>query len=244
MTELELQVPFSGVDPRGKVKFGVLLEMFQEMADVDASQYGLSVRQTLESGITWVLRSYRVDIKRYPDKADKALNIRTWHEPYRNLFSLRTFDFCAGKEYLGRASTWWVLLDIAKMRPLRLDKSGIYNTDAERILEEMPSEVKVPSLQAAQIEQLWRVRWQDLDVNAHTNHAVYFGWALDTVPFEVPETLSPVLVEGEFLHPVPRAEVTVKTEETGSLDGARVFLHSLQTPEGGLEYAKLKSVWK
>lgn len=244
MTELELQIPFSGVDPNGRVKFGVLLEMFQEMADVDASKYGLSVRQTLGEGITWVLRSYRVDIKRYPDKADKALTIRTWHEPCCNLFSLRTFDFSAGEEYLGRASTWWVLLDMAKMRLLRLDRSGIYSSEAEHALETPPPEVRVESVGSAQLEQLWRVRWQDLDVNARTNHAVYFSWALETVPFEVPETLSAMWVEGEFLHPVQRTTVLVKTEEIEQADYSRAFLHSLQTPDGSRQYARLKSAWR
>lgn len=237
-----MQVPFSGIDPRGKVKFGVLLEMFQEMADVDASKFGLSVRQTLDDRITWVLRSYRVDIKRYPDKYDNALKIKTWHEPYHNLFSLRTFEFRVGEEYLGVASTWWVLLDLNKMRPLRLDRSGIYNNDADKILTAMPPEVKVQRLLTPQIEERWKVRWQDLDVNAHTNHAVYFGWALDTVPSEVPETMSPMLVEGEFLHSVPRTMVKAQTEEITGESG-RLFLHSLKTIDGKLEYAKLKSTW-
>lgn len=242
MTELELQVPFSGIDPRGNVKFGVLLEMFQEMADVDASKYELSVRQTLSKGITWVLRSYRVDMKRYPDKNDVKLKIKTWHEPYRNLFSLRTFELRAGDELLGTASTWWVLLDIEKMRPMRLDRSGIYSADADRILEVLPPDVKIPSVSNAQIEEFWKVRWQDLDVNGHMNHAVYFSWALDTVPFEVPETLTPFLVEGEFLNSVPRTTVNALTEEIET-DQGRVFLHSLRTKDGATEYARLKSVW-
>ena len=62
MTELENVLPFSGIDPRGRVKFSVLLEMFQQMADEDASKYVLSVRQTLEHDITWVLRKYRIDL--------------------------------------------------------------------------------------------------------------------------------------------------------------------------------------
>lgn len=243
MTELELQIPFSGVDPRGNLKFGVLLEMFQEMADVDASQYGLSVRQTLDSGITWVLRDYRVDIKRYPCKNDGKLKIKTWHEPYRNLFSLRTFEFGAGGEHLGTASTWWVLLDMSQKRPLRLDRSGIYKADADRILEELPPEVKVPGVSAAHTTGSWKVRWQDLDVNAHTNHVVYFGWALDTVPFEVPETMTPRLVEGKFLISVPRTTVNVLTEEV-SAELGRAFLHSLRTEDGAAEYARFQSIWR
>lgn len=243
MTELELQTPFSGVDPRGNVKFSVLLEMFQEMADVDAAKFGLSVRNTLASDITWVLRSYRVDLKRYPDKSDRSLKIKTWHEPYRNLFSLRTFELRSGDEYLGIASTWWVLLDMVKLRPMRLDRSGIYNNDADKLLDAFPPEVKIPRLEAAQMEEAWKVRWQDLDVNGHTNHTVYFGWALDTVPFEVPATMSPMLVEGEFFLSLPRTRVKAQTEEIASEKG-RAFLHSLRAEDGGAEYARLSSIWR
>lgn len=244
MTELELQIPFSGIDPKGKMKFGVLLEMFQEMADVDASKFGLSVRQTLDNDITWVLRNYRVSLERYPCKDDKALKIKTWHEPYRKLFSLRSFRLWnAAGEYLGEASTWWVLLDVVKMRPMRLDRNDLYSFEAEKVLDEFPPEVKIPELATPQIEEMWKVRWQDLDVNDHTNHAVYFNWALDTVPFEVPELLSPMLVEGEFLHPVPRVRVKAQTEEVPN-DTGREFLHSLRTEDGTLEYAKFHSLWR
>lgn len=244
MTELELRVPFSGIDPRGNVKFGVLLEMFQEMADADAFKYGLSVRQTLDKDVTWVLRSYRVNIKRYPDKRDGALRIKTWHEPYRGLFSLRTFEFCAPSgEELGTASTWWVLLDLNKMRPMRLDRSDIYSYSSESTLKETPPEVKVPRAENPGIEELWKVRWQDLDVNGHTNHAVYFGWVLDAVPPEVPAEMLPMLVEGEFLRPLPRTEVRVSTAEAAPSSG-RAFAHSLQTPRGDSEYARFFSHWR
>ena len=78
MTELDLAVPFSGIDPRGRVKFSVLLEMFQEMADADASKYGLSVRQTLEHNITWVLRKYRIELEKYPTKESGDIHIKTY----------------------------------------------------------------------------------------------------------------------------------------------------------------------
>lgn len=84
MTEIENAIPFSGIDPRGKrLKFSVLLEMFQEMADIDAMKYGLSVRQTISLGVTW---SYRVDLAKYPAKEDGPLRIKTYAEIYRNLF--------------------------------------------------------------------------------------------------------------------------------------------------------------
>ena len=43
-----------------------------------------------------------------------------------------------------------------------------------------------------------------------------FNWALDTVPDEIPDEMAPMLVEGEFLHPVPRTRVRCLTEENFS----------------------------
>ncbi|MDO5562376.1 MAG: thioesterase [Synergistaceae bacterium] len=244
MTEVDNLVPFSGIDPRGRLKFSVLLEMFQEMADIDASKYGLSVRQTLEHNITWVLRKYRIDISRYPRKEDGTIKIKTYAEPFRNLFSLRTFKFWnpAG-EYLGSAYAWWVLIDTVKLRPIRLDKCELMSAFMTQVSEELPSDVKVPELAEAQLEETWKVRWQDLDVNDHTNHAVYFSWALDTVPDDVPEKMTPMFVEGEFLHPVPRTRVRCLTQELPS-DKGRCFVHSLRHIDDETEYAKISSVWR
>ncbi|MDD4159526.1 MAG: thioesterase [Synergistaceae bacterium] len=244
MTELENQIPFSGIDPKGRLKFGVLLEMFQEMADIDASKYNLSVRQTLEHNVTWVLRKYRIELVRYPVKEDGTIRIKTYAEPYRNLYSLRSFKLWNGHgDFLGSAYTWWVLVDINRHRPVRLDKSELMTGFMERLTEELPKDVLVPELTLPEIEEIWKVRWQDLDVNNHTNHAVFFSWALDTVPQELNENLSPMAVESEFMRSIPRTKVRVLSQEVPSSEG-RYFLHSLRHVEDDTEYARMSSLWR
>ena len=244
MTDLENQIPFSGIDPKGRLKFGVLLEMFKEMADIDASKYNLSVRQTLEHDVTWVLRKYRIDLEKYPTKDDGTIRIKTYAEPFRNLYSLRSYKLWNGAgDFLGSAYTWWVLLDLKRERPIRLDKSELMTGFMERVSEVLPEDVKVPDLTDPQIEEKWKVRWQDLDVNDHTNHAVFFSWALDTVPDKVSEGLAPVHVESEFLHAIPRTRVRCLTQELACSEG-RHFLHSLRHMEDDTVYAKLSSLWK
>lgn len=243
MTELDNTVPFSGIDPRGRVKFSVLLEMFQQMADEDASKYGLSVRQTISRSITWVLRKYRVELEKYPTKESGDIRIRTYAEPYRNLFSLRSFKLWDSRgEFLGSAYTWWVLLDMAKQRPIRLDKCELMTAFKDRLTDELPPDVKIPGVTAPSATDVWKVRWHDLDVNGHTNHTVYFSWALDTVPDEVPELMEPAFAEGEFLRPVPRTRIRCLTQEIESETG-RSFLHSIRHLDDDTEYAKLRSRW-
>ncbi len=244
MTELENIIPYSGIDPKGRVKFAVLLEMFQQMADADASKYGLSVHQTLAHNITWVLRKYRIDLSRYPTQESGSLRIKTYAEPYRNLFSLRSFKLWDSHgEFVGSAYTWWVLLDFARQRPIRLDKCELMAAFKEQITQDLPDDVKVPALTEPSIEDRWKVLWQHLDMNNHTNHTVYFAWALDTVPDEVPETMEPIFIEAEFLHPVPRTRVRCLTQEVRTEKG-RAFLHSLRHAEDETEYAKLYSRWE
>ena len=244
MTELELPLPYSGVDPKGRVKFSVLLEMFQQMADVDASKYGLSVHQTLKRNITWVLRKYRVELESYPTQESGALCVKTYAEPYRNLFSLRSFKLRDSRaKFIGSAYTWWVLLDFARQRPIRLDKLDLAKALWEEATGEFPDDVKIPEVTAPTIEEMWKVRWQDLDMNNHTNHTVYFSWALDTVPEEVPATMEPAFVEAEFLHPIPRTRVRCLTQEVETEKG-RAFLHSIRHLEDETEYAKFYSRWQ
>lgn len=245
MTDVEKVVPYSGIDPRWRVKFSILLEMFQQAADTDASKYDLSVRQTLAHNITWVLRKYRVDLKRYPTKDSGNLKIRTYAEIYRKLFSLRSFKVWDSQgEFLGSAYTWWVLLDFARQRPIRLDKCDMVEAlRAQPTGKEQPEDVKVQAVTEPSIEESWKVRWRDLDVNNHTNHIVYFDWALDTVPDEVPEEMEPFFAEGEFLRPVPRTRVRCLTQEV-ACDEGRAFLHSLRHFEDDAEYAKFYSRWR
>lgn len=243
MTERDFEFSLGAIDPCGRVKHRYLLEIFQEMAEIDAAKYNFAVFQVLERGMTWVLRSYRIDFECYPCREDRILKIKTYAEIYRNLFSLRTFEIRnADGKLLGAAKTWWVLIDLERKRPLRLDKVEGMDKFLAQLSENYPPEVKIPEAANAQFCFPWQVRWQDLDVNDHTNHTIYFGWALESVPFDVPEKCAPVFAEAQYFKPVPRMKIECRTEEI-PYEGQLRFVHSLRDAEG-TEYARLLSGWK
>ena len=105
------------------------------------------MRQTLEHNITWVLRKYRIELEKYPTKESGDIHIKTYAEPCRNLFSLRSFKLWDSRgEFLGSAYTWWVLLDFVKQRPMRLDKCELMTAFKERVSEVLPPDVKIPAV--------------------------------------------------------------------------------------------------
>lgn len=244
MTELGFDISYSMIDPNRHLKFNSLLGYFQDTADVDATKFGLSVSQLLPRRITWILRKYRIDIKKYPTAHDKEIVVKTYAELYDNLFSLRTFEMRNGNgEELGRAFSWWILLDIERGRPIRLDKCEFTLPFSVGARDNLPCDVKVGKIGAECTKERFKVRWQDLDVNNHTNHTVYINWALESVPREVPETFSPYFVEVEYLKPTPRTTVKILTEELQDTNGRR-FLHSICTDEDDKEHARLLIIWR
>ena len=245
MTKEEFRLPLSGVDPNGNLKFRTLLEYFQEIADKDASAKGSSLHQMLKQGLTWVLHKYRIEIYRYPTPDDGKFYIKSYTEPYGKLFCLRTFELSdASGASIGRAWTWWVLLDAERMRPVRPEKYELEYDNKAPDSEKQPVMTKLECITEADITEEIKVRWQELDVNRHTNNIVYFDWALDNVPDEVLYDMLPVEVECEYVNSVKKTRVRVESQELPSDGEKRIFLHSVVSLEDGKLSAKLKSVWK
>lgn len=245
MTKEEFHISLSGVDSNGNLKFRTLLEYFQEIADKDASVTGKSVHQMLKQGFTWVLHKYKIEIYRYPASEDEKFYIKTYTEPYGKLFCLRTFEVSdTSGASIGRAYTWWVLLDTERMRPVRPDKIELDYDNKTPDPDLQPVMTKLECVTEADVTEDIKVRWQELDVNRHTNNIVYFDWALDNVPDEVLYNMLPAEVECDYVNSVKKTRVRVESQTLPSNGESRIFLHSVVSLEDGKLSAKLKSVWR
>lgn len=241
MFEKAFSVPYYGIDLKRRMKFGLLLEYFQEAADLHSRMMKMSVDDLQRRGMTWVLRRYRINMFHYPGREE--LTVRTWHEPYKNLHSLRVFEVFDGTERkIARGWSSWILLDRRKGRPLRLDRAAPreYYDMAEPTGEGAYCGIE-PMGPAYDFEKNYQVRWLELDVNGHVNHTVYCNWALEAVPDELLRTHLPTELDAEFLCSVTREDVVARTRQTGD-DPVR-FAHTVFVKESGEEAARLTSAW-
>jgi len=118
----------------------------------------------------------------YP-KIDTPVRIHTWPAGTERLYALREFRIHDedGRTY-GRAGNSWLILDVERRRPVRLEPFGrsIHQTshpdDVSASLE------KLPPLEVPDITREFRVRYRDLDVNQHVNNVSYVEWALESLP--------------------------------------------------------------
>ena len=244
MTEIDYAMLYGFLDPNKNVKFTKLIEIFQDVSEIDAAKFCVSVPQLLEHGLTWMLRRYRVTVHRLPSGADKGFRVKTFATPVRNLYSRRKFELWCGEELLVEAYAWYVLIDFAAAKPIRFDRCEILKNNMNMFCtdtNEVP-EPRVQSLNEPMVSKDYEVRWQELDLNRHTNHSVFFTWALETVPKDIENHMSPHIVEVEFLHQIPFGLVTVETEELQGQSSGRQFLHSIKT--GGREAGRVYSFWE
>lgn len=241
MFEASYSIPYAGIGPDGRMKLPVLLDALQDMADRDARRMSMTVSDLLPRGISWVLRLYSLSVERYPEFGSD-FTVKTWHGPVRNLHSVRSFTVWDEKGPVASADTSWILIDLERGRPLRLDRHStpLYVEESFPIEEEF---APLPAPEEWEEERFFSVRRWDLDMNNHVNNAVYFSWAAETVPEERAAKATLVGAEAEYLRPTEgRGDVRVRTALVEDSDLAR-YCHSIEGPDGD-EKARFTTLWR
>lgn len=211
--ECTFSVPYYGIGADEQVKPDTLLQFLQEAAAIHANSARVGVADLLKDDLTWVLRRYRINIKSSLVRCD--LNIRTWYEPQRNLFSVRVFE---GRSPSGDVviDAWssWIIVDLKRGRPIRLDHvlPDSYFANVEPTGRPVTDEV-MPIGDSFDYESTLQVRRRELDLNGHANHTAYFDWALESIPEEAIAGFFPVRLDAEYLSSVKRERVMVRTKK-------------------------------
>ena len=242
MLEIPFGVPYYGLDLRERVKTGLILQFFQEAAASHADRIKSGVEDLQKNNTTWVLRRYRIRIHSYPQRG--TLTVRTWYEAHRNLMSVRVFEL-VDEQGQKHADAWssWIVVDLAKGRPQRLDRvlPPEYFESMEPTGEFLDEPLAALDPGSYDYEKDFSVRWSELDINRHTNHTVYFEWALESVPEEIWMTHVPMGLDAEYLSSVQRTDVTVGTRLLN--EAPPTYAHSIRTNDG-TEAARVNTVWE
>ena len=165
----------------GRLKLHVLFQYFQEAAANHATHLGVGYDALQELGVFWALSRVKVEIESLPVWRD-PITMTTWPKGVEKLFALRDIRMTdRNGAVMARGTSCWLLVDIAKMRPRRiesLERSFPLN-DGEHALRESLGKIAVP----AGMEQRYtrKVMSSDCDVNNHVNNTEYVRWIVDCI---------------------------------------------------------------
>lgn len=223
-------------DRYGNMRPLILMNELQGMGDKHAEKLGVGYEYCQSHGMAWVVTHYLVDIIEMPTEREE-LKIMTWPSCQDALRATRDFEIRgADDRLLVRATSQWVLIDMARRRPLRLDENlprWLINECRawDRTFE------KFPDFEPTKTHKM-KCRFDDIDVNQHINNAVYAVWATESVGYEYRNQHKLKSIELNFKREIspdtPDVEVDV------AIDGL-VSRHKIRT--GDTEHAMVICHW-
>jgi acyl-ACP thioesterase len=167
-------------DLTGKLSLFALFNRFQDLAGLHADSLNVGHKQLRELNLAWILSRMRVEISSLPKWSD-TVQLATWPKGVDRLFAMRDFSLSNEEgEKLVLATSAWLLVDIVKNRPQRIENLPVdlQFRGAPQAITEIPDKIFMPEGMRTMFER--PVVLSDIDINRHVNNAQYVKWIGDS----------------------------------------------------------------
>jgi acyl-ACP thioesterase len=217
------RVRASEMGPDARLRLPALFDLFQEAAGNNAAALGWGSDVLLARGQTWILSRLTLRLLALPAWRED-ITVETWPAGVHRLWALREFRVArADGTELGRATTGWILLDVAKKRPLRQspDVTEAAKTSPPRLIEDTFEPLSAPEEGASAPGTPFTVTRYDLDLNAHANNVTILRALLTALPNAA---APPLTFEADFRGEAFEGDLlSARVQETP--DATRVLLY-------------------
>lgn len=178
-----LSVTDSDLDIHGICRVPRLLALMQDAAAEDVVSLEIGRKRLLgDFGAVWMV--CRTDMYLPEVLRIGTLEIETWHAGTAGFFWKRGYRLIQNGEICGYAQSMWTTVCITDgaQRVLRPENVALLPYNEESPVKEEVPRIRMPK-DMEEIAQR-RVRYSDLDYNAHLNNARAAEWVLDGIAME------------------------------------------------------------
>lgn len=221
-----LTIPCYQTDASWRLKPAAFMDLAQEMANRHATVLGFGYDNLIKTKTAWILSRMNIKFEKTPLWRDEV-SLTTWHKGLNRLFFLRDFIMKdkEGNECV-KATTSWLVLNLETRRlvrdPYLMDEG---TTCSDNVIETPADKVQMPKDIEPELIVEHKVAYSDVDLNGHTNNAMYMHWAMDAVDYSVASARPVREMTINFNHET-KAEDIVKIFKTDveKEDGLHVFV--------------------
>ena len=103
----------------------------------------------------------------------------------QKLFAYRDFYICEGQKFLGKIASVWAVVDMTTKALVPVQSA--LNNKYMPLYQKRDNDLvfkKLKPVEKIDIEKLFDVRYEDIDVNSHANNGNYIIWALEPLSFD------------------------------------------------------------
>lgn len=214
-------IPCYDTDAAWRLKPASFMDLAQEAAGQHAVYLGFGYDDLIATNTAWILSRVHIRFIDTPKWRDEV-TLTTWHKGLNRLFFLRDFIMtdAQGREMV-KATTSWLVLNLETRRLVRdpgLMEEG--TVCEENVIETPADKVQMPKDVETVLALEHVVAYSDVDMNAHTNNAMYMQWAMDAVEYEIASSR-------------PVRELTINfNHETKAGDRVMIYRASVQKEDG------------
>ena len=179
-------IPCYNTDAAWRLKPAAFMDLAQEAAGLHAVELGFGYEELIKNNTAWILSRVNIKFVDTPMWRDD-ITLTTWHKGANRLFFLRDFIMTDkdGKERV-KATTSWLVLNLETRRlvrdPMLMEEGTVCS---ENVIETPADKVQMPKDIPAERVMEHLVAYSDVDMNNHTNNAMYMQWAMDAVDYEI-----------------------------------------------------------
>jgi|SRR6056297_1489534 len=242
--ETTLTVRYAETGIEGRLKPGMILNYFQDMASDHCAEMGVSALDLLPKNLAWVVYRYQLHIYRYPVWKER-LSLTTWRYPLNNLYELRQFDvYDESARLIITAKSSWVLTRPDTKKPVRLKyhmPEALMNGHQHPVENDFST---VPELSEHTYTRPFRVRMHDLDFNRHVNNTVYVIWALESVPQAVAGHCLPHEISIQYQGDAVFGDQMTAFAQPVSGSSNHTYLHAIYHDGQGVPITRVMTRWQ
>jgi len=222
----ETSVRFGSVDCSNRLTVGSIFSFFQEAAISHAADLGVGVNDLAEKKQVWVLSRFSLFIERRPAYGE-TIKISSWPRKWEKLFAIRDYEIRDREDRsVVRGRAGWLVLDIEKRRPLRVEAilNGLPPNEGIDVFPRTgvsASPVALDFKSSSEKKAERTALYSDIDYYGHVNNARYVQWIQDLTDMETLTKTDQVRLDINYLSEVkPRetVELWMAPLETGAPD--------------------------
>ena len=186
------KVGFSQVDTDRLMRIDAMTALFQDVTCFQGEDIGNGFALLEPRQQAWILNSWQIEVKRFP-AFNECITVGTFPTSFKGFIGNRNFVIKdADGEIIVMANSIWTFMDMAKMRPARVDEEFIskytleeplpMDYSARKIL--LPDTAEASDWAVAEKEAV-KVQEYHLDSNMHVNNGQYVQIASAYLPGDI-----------------------------------------------------------
>lgn len=169
----ESKVRYSEVDCNKQMTLSSILNYFQDCSIFHSEAIGQGITQMEEQKRAWMLSSWQVEVKRYPELGEQ-IRIYTWAYDFKGFYGYRNFKIeDEAGEVVAYANSIWIYIDIRTGCPCRIPQEIADAYTMEPPFEMEQTGRKVAVMEEMEQKEPFVIRKFHIDTNMHVNNEKY-----------------------------------------------------------------------